>query len=115
MVRPRMPMPLRPAISQDCGLVAAIQMGGCGFWSGLGRMLRGGTVTNRPACSNGSSVHMRGIISSDSCHISRERSVSTSRSEEHTSELQSHHDLVCRLLLEKKKKKKSHKNLYSYA
>src|SRR5437773_8466511 len=27
------------------------------------------------------------------------------RSEEHTSELQSHHDLVCRLLLEKKKRK----------
>src|SRR5437667_3825712 len=42
------------------------------------------------------------------------------RSEEHTSEPQSHHDLVCRLLLEKKKKKnknnkrqtkkKAHKN-----
>src|SRR5215204_7764435 len=34
------------------------------------------------------------------------------RSEEHTSELQSHSDLVCRLLLEKKKKNKkapSHK------
>src|SRR6266540_6571093 len=30
------------------------------------------------------------------------------RSEEHTSELQSHHDLVCRLLLEKKKKKKKY-------
>src|SRR5437773_6013170 len=29
------------------------------------------------------------------------------RSEEHTSELQSHHDLVCRLLLEKKKKKRN--------
>src|SRR5215204_7299334 len=29
------------------------------------------------------------------------------RSEEHTSELQSHSDLVCRLLLEKKKKKES--------
>src|SRR5260221_5914299 len=28
------------------------------------------------------------------------------RSEEHTSELQSHSDLVCRLLLEKKKKEK---------
>ena len=28
----------------------------------------------------------------------------TDRSEEHTSELQSHSDLVCRLLLEKKKK-----------
>src|SRR5260221_3402483 len=31
----------------------------------------------------------------------------TSRSEEHTSELQSHSDLVCRLLLEKKKKSTS--------
>src|SRR5437773_6920286 len=31
------------------------------------------------------------------------------RSEEHTSELQSHHDLVCRLLLEKKK------NDYTYS
>src|SRR5438034_3174434 len=29
------------------------------------------------------------------------------RSEEHTSELQSHSDLVCRLLLEKKKKRKT--------
>src|SRR5947207_5455347 len=29
------------------------------------------------------------------------------RSEEHTSELQSHSDLVCRLLLEKKKKKRA--------
>src|SRR5437773_6615630 len=28
--------------------------------------------------------------------------VTNARSEEHTSELQSHHDLVCRLLLEKK-------------
>src|SRR5437773_7785861 len=32
------------------------------------------------------------------------RSETKYRSEEHTSELQSHHDLVCRLLLEKKKK-----------
>src|SRR5438034_8537224 len=31
------------------------------------------------------------------------------RSEEHTSELQSHSDLVCRLLLEKKKKKQLQK------
>src|SRR5438132_6970250 len=30
------------------------------------------------------------------------------RSEEHTSELQSHSDLVCRLLLEKKKKQDTH-------
>src|SRR5436190_16562003 len=33
------------------------------------------------------------------------RSYLPKRSEEHTSELQSHSDLVCRLLLEKKKKK----------
>src|SRR5436190_18536930 len=32
------------------------------------------------------------------------------RSEEHTSELQSHSDLVCRLLLEKKKKKNKKNN-----
>src|SRR5260221_4085245 len=36
-------------------------------------------------------------------------SVMKLRSEEHTSELQSHSDLVCRLLLEKKKKKASPK------
>src|SRR5436190_14010116 len=36
-------------------------------------------------------------------HEHRDRE--TTRSEEHTSELQSHSDLVCRLLLEKKKKK----------
>src|SRR5437773_7411798 len=35
----------------------------------------------------------------------RPRAISR-RSEEHTSELQSHHDLVCRLLLEKKKKQR---------
>src|SRR6266480_5210502 len=34
------------------------------------------------------------------------------RSEEHTSELQSHVNLVCRLLLEKKKKKINRKNIY---
>src|SRR5438132_6025899 len=33
------------------------------------------------------------------------------RSEEHTSELQSHSDLVCRLLLEKKKEKNMSKKL----
>src|SRR5947207_8285306 len=38
------------------------------------------------------------------------------RSEEHTSELQSHSDLVCRLLLEKKKKHKTTSNseIHSY-
>src|SRR5699024_12065288 len=38
-------------------------------------------------------------------HLSRFSTMPTCRSEEHTSELQSRFDLVCRLLLEKKKKK----------
>src|SRR2546427_3396223 len=37
--------------------------------------------------------------------VDRDRGVGTARSEEHTSELQSQSNLVCRLLLEKKKKK----------
>src|SRR5438034_1571079 len=40
---------------------------------------------------------------------SPQKSFLLGRSEEHTSELQSHSDLVCRLLLEKKKKKKTQK------
>src|SRR5438034_6092931 len=42
-------------------------------------------------------------------HAGRVREVGfgQKRSEEHTSELQSHSDLVCRLLLEKKKKQRS--------
>src|SRR5437667_7448855 len=37
------------------------------------------------------------------------------RSEEHTSELQSHHDLVCRLLLEKKKKTNKSRRIHNSA
>src|SRR6266540_4766919 len=37
------------------------------------------------------------------------------RSEEHTSELQSHHDLVCRLLLEKKKNEKIPEKINRYS
>src|SRR5438034_3537186 len=43
-------------------------------------------------------------------HPRTERPGPLRRSEEHTSELQSHSDLVCRLLLEKKKKKKTNNN-----
>src|SRR5437773_5922538 len=45
----------------------------------------------------------------DAAALVRRRDDGRDRSEEHTSELQSHHDLVCRLLLEKKKKKKKNK------
>src|SRR5438034_4427856 len=41
----------------------------------------------------------------------RQNQDSCARSEEHTSELQSHSDLVCRLLLEKKKKKYMYQSL----
>src|SRR5688572_32731297 len=41
-------------------------------------------------------------------------SVSSTRSEEHTSELQSQSNLVCRLLLEKKKKKKKKRQNIKY-
>src|SRR6266496_5634918 len=47
---------------------------------------------SRPRCGHGASCTSR-------------RCRAGSRSEEHTSELQSRRDLVCRLLLEKKKKK----------
>src|SRR5205814_5689527 len=56
-----------------------------------------------PRCSNGSS----GSRSEALCSSASTR---TSRSEEHTSELQSLRHLVCRLLLEKKKKKKKKTN-----
>src|SRR5438034_6821859 len=42
--------------------------------------------------------------------FAREKAAAKVRSEEHTSELQSHSDLVCRLLLEKKKKKRKKTN-----
>jgi len=44
-------------------------------------------------------VNVEGILTADEIHEIEHHI----RSEEHTSELQSHHDLVCRLLLEKKK------------
>src|SRR5438034_4824202 len=51
------------------------------------------TVPRRSTASNRSSFSVRD-----------KRAASPVRSEEHTSELQSHSDLVCRLLPEKKKK-----------
>src|SRR5260221_901894 len=44
----------------------------------------------------------------DGLRIPAEDRIGEERSEEHTSELQSHSDLVCRLLLEKKKKNRRH-------
>src|SRR5437588_12001160 len=48
--------------------------------------------------------HLSSRPKATSPRSSRNSQLPRSRSEEHTSELQSHSDLVCRLLLEKKKK-----------
>src|SRR5207249_12029803 len=50
-------------------------------------------------------TRMAGSTSKVSLQLTMARTSWTSRSEEHTSELQSRFDLVCRLLLEKKNRK----------
>src|SRR5260221_9177658 len=58
---------------------------------------------NRPRSAQGMQNHQINCLHQRLQLSSHARS----RSEEHTSELQSHSDLVCRLLLEKKKKTKT--------
>src|SRR6267143_3327667 len=62
-----------------------------------------GTAGAGPPIRSGA-VHARGGVDADSQSAAADRSGLASRSEEHTSELQSQFHLVCRLLLEKKKK-----------
>src|SRR5437667_10043825 len=50
---------------------------------------------------HGAGIHGPGAAAE--LHRAIRQAAPRARSEEHTSELQSHHDLVCRLLLEKKK------------
>src|SRR5260221_7788926 len=59
-------------------------------------------LTNRTTSAGGGSVPKGLSISSRIRSLPSQKA----RSEEHTSELQSHSDIVCRLLLEKKKKRK---------
>src|SRR5438477_5167867 len=75
--------------------------------------IREGTATyavglpGKPAAAN--DLRFQGTIVSyarDCSRIAGQVSARIGRSEEHTSELQSHVNLVCRLLLEKKKKTK---------
>src|SRR5207249_7017157 len=49
----------------------------------------------------------RSVVAAPGIATIGKKSAKRARSEEHTSELQSRFDLVCRLLLEKKKKKKT--------
>src|SRR5690349_23779957 len=62
-----------------------------------GGILRHGEVEVRQRVAQGDDRGRRGVRGGAGCHL---------RSEEHTSELQSRRDLVCRLLLEKKKNSK---------
>src|SRR5260370_29420867 len=54
------------------------------------------------------------IFTHSTCPVAWTRPGSDSRSEEHTSELQSHLNLVCRLLLEKKKKNELNHRLVTH-
>src|SRR2546422_5671745 len=74
----------------------------------LFRSRRRPAVTTAPARSTGPT--RAAIFLSDRSFRARTptRPAKTARSEEHTSELQSRLHLVCRLLLEKKKKKQVH-------
>src|SRR5688572_31781862 len=77
-----------------------------------------------PYAQGDSSLHARGRLEevlhrSILCHPSifldaceHPRTLGRTRSEEHTSELQSQSNLVCRLLLEKKKKKTKNTKIY---
>src|SRR5437667_7717382 len=79
---------LPPAFARRCG--GGLRLLSCHVQPGVPAAARGGT-TQPP-------------VRQDVCAgRPRRRAPLQRRSEEHTSELQSHHDLVCRLLLEKKK------------
>src|SRR5437588_5328855 len=56
------------------------------------------------ACVKGEQTSRSADSTARNLTLAPNRPTGWSRSEEHTSELQSHSDLVCRLLLEKKKK-----------
>src|SRR3712207_7437128 len=51
---------------------------------------------------------LRGVARGHACQLATAKSARPTRSEEHTSELQSRQYLVCRLLLEKKKNRCVH-------
>src|SRR2546421_6207781 len=62
-----------------------------------------GDLTPRDPPLHGEDVFERGAQVARSRHAGEQQLLRRGRSEEHTSELQSRSDLVCRLLLEKKK------------
>src|SRR2546428_8767920 len=57
---------------------------------------------------------VRDLLGLEAAYLAQGQRHLRERSEEHTSELQSRSDLVCRLLLEKKNKQNTHNLLPSY-
>src|SRR5690606_40783090 len=69
------------------------------------RTIRHPSGRNRHTCTKGATpLRLRASASARSSSAARPNTLGPLRSEEHTSELQSRENLVCRLLLEKKKK-----------
>src|SRR5256885_6458369 len=63
-----------------------------------------GEILDQPSCRRRARAASNGGVPRSASDTTRPCSTHSSRSEEHTSELQSPCNLVCRLLLEKKKK-----------
>src|SRR5690606_41062996 len=77
--------------------------------SGVERAKASCTASTTPASSCGLRIVLSLMIQTSDQNRGMSGKASSPRSEEHTSELQSRENLVCRLLLEKKKKKITHK------
>src|SRR6266480_6973079 len=91
--------PLAPRASRSADMVASVPE--------LTNRTNSSPGTSRASCS-AISVSAWVGAPKESPRPAASWTAATTRSEEHTSELQSHVNLVCRLLLEKKKKNKPH-------
>src|SRR5260370_15306017 len=75
------------------------------FRSGVELRIRRRSANLFPLQADPQQVHLRDLAFAEARLMIFDHLAEVVRSEEHTSELQSHLNLVCRLLLEKKKKK----------
>jgi hypothetical protein len=79
--KPRSPVtsekPRRPTIGNVSWVVAATQIGGCGFWNGFGTTPRSLIEKYFPSCVNRSCVQALTMTSSDSWNRSRLSSYGT--------------------------------------
>src|SRR5207249_6084171 len=95
---------LAARMSWPCGGVFAVTVGSNSESKNIGRRRSSSASSVSPARS-GNRAPARAAARAAAANASGVHASTNLRSEEHTSELQSRFDLVCRLLLEKKKKK----------